>query len=109
MEPKSLLCIFLGYSNQYKGYYYLYSGTMKIYISWHFVFNELNFPYKNLEDLYLASSLANDFSTFEDWEDGGIVQPPPQVSNDIQIMLPSINAHIDGATHLTIASNYRPA
>lgn len=37
-EPKSLQCVLLGYSNQYKGYRCLYPPTGKVYISRHVVF-----------------------------------------------------------------------
>ena len=46
-EPKSLQCVFMGYSNQYKGYRCLYPPTGKIYISRHVIFDEEVFPFKD--------------------------------------------------------------
>lgn len=40
LEPRSLKCVFLGYSPNYKGYRCLYAPTGKVYISRHVVFNE---------------------------------------------------------------------
>lgn len=47
LEPKSLQCVFLGYSSQYKGYRCLYPPTNKVYISRHVIFDEECFPFKD--------------------------------------------------------------
>ena len=45
LEPKSLPCVFLGYSSKHKGYKCLYPPTDCIYISRHVVFDESILPY----------------------------------------------------------------
>ncbi|KAG7584280.1 Reverse transcriptase RNA-dependent DNA polymerase [Arabidopsis suecica] len=44
-DPKSLLCVFLGYTEQYKGYRCLHPPTGRVYISRHVLFDETRFPY----------------------------------------------------------------
>lgn len=46
MEPRSLQCVFLGYSPQHKGYRCLYPPIGKVYISRHIVFEEEVYPFK---------------------------------------------------------------
>jgi hypothetical protein len=45
LEPRSLPCIFLGYSDKHKGYRCLHISTGRIYISRHVVFDEKFFPF----------------------------------------------------------------
>lgn len=56
LEPRSLKCVFLGYSPQHKGYRCLYPPAGKVYISKHVVFDEERFPfmdqYKNQVPVY---------------------------------------------------------
>lgn len=47
LEPRSLLCVFLGYSPHYKGYRCLYPPTGRVYISRHVIFDEEVFPFKD--------------------------------------------------------------
>ncbi|PKU65522.1 Retrovirus-related Pol polyprotein from transposon TNT 1-94 [Dendrobium catenatum] len=47
LQPKSKSCVFLGYSDTYKGYKCLDLTTNKIHISRHTDFNEHVFPFKN--------------------------------------------------------------
>ncbi|KAG7593481.1 Reverse transcriptase RNA-dependent DNA polymerase [Arabidopsis thaliana x Arabidopsis arenosa] len=44
-DPKSLLCVFLGYTEKYKGYRCLHPPTGRVYISRHVLFDETRFPY----------------------------------------------------------------
>ncbi|CAA7036250.1 unnamed protein product [Microthlaspi erraticum] len=46
LEPRSLQCVFIGYSSQHKGYRCLYPPTGKTYICRHVVFDEECFPFK---------------------------------------------------------------
>lgn len=48
LQPKTTKCVFLGYASQYKGYICFDVSRNKYYISRHVVFNELDFPYKDL-------------------------------------------------------------
>ncbi|KAK1408669.1 hypothetical protein QVD17_40643 [Tagetes erecta] len=45
LSPRSLPCIFLGYSSQYKGYCCLEPSTSRLYISRHAKFEETQFPF----------------------------------------------------------------
>lgn len=60
-EPRSLLCVFLAYSPQFKGYRCLYPPTGKVYISRHVIFEESSFlfkdQYKHLVPRYETSLL----------------------------------------------------
>ena len=60
LAPKSLPCVFLGYSDRHKGYKCLYPATGKMFISRSVVFDETHFPYHDLSHLHHPSS---DFST----------------------------------------------
>lgn len=46
-DPKSLVCVFLGYSEHHKGYRCLHPPTCKVYINRHVLFDESRFPYKD--------------------------------------------------------------
>lgn len=56
LAPKSLPCVFLGYSDRHKGYKCLYPATGKLFISRSVVFDESHFPYHNLQTLHTPSS-----------------------------------------------------
>lgn len=45
-EPRSLQCVFVGYSMEHKGYRCLYPPTGRVYITRHAVFDEDCFPFK---------------------------------------------------------------
>ena len=45
LTPKTRRCIFIGYSIIHKGYRCFDSSSGRIFISWHVVFNENEFPY----------------------------------------------------------------
>lgn len=46
-DPKSLQCVFVGYSSLHKGYMCLYPPTGKVYITRHALFDEEIFPFKD--------------------------------------------------------------
>ena len=52
LQPRSLSCVFLGYSDQYKGYRCFHPPTRRVYLSCHIKFNEDDFPFHS----YMASS-----------------------------------------------------
>ena len=43
-DPKSLHCVFVGYSEKHKGYRCLHPPSVRVYISRHVLFEENNFP-----------------------------------------------------------------
>ena len=45
-DPKTVLCIFVGYSDKHKGYKCFHPFSKKMLISRHVVFDESSFPYK---------------------------------------------------------------
>ena len=45
-DQKSLHCVFLGYSEQHKGYRCLHPPSARVYVSRHVLFNEAQFPYQ---------------------------------------------------------------
>ena len=47
LEPRSLPCIFMGYSDKHKGYRCLHVSSGRVYISRHLVFDEVKFPFAN--------------------------------------------------------------
>lgn len=47
-DSKSLMCVFLGYSEQHKGYRCLYPLTGRVYLSRHVLFDENQFPYSDI-------------------------------------------------------------
>uniref|UniRef100_A0A2N9FCJ3 GAG-pre-integrase domain-containing protein n=1 Tax=Fagus sylvatica TaxID=28930 RepID=A0A2N9FCJ3_FAGSY len=48
LSPKSVQCVFLGYSNHYKGYRCLDPKTGRVYTSRHVVFDESTFPFATM-------------------------------------------------------------
>ncbi|KAG7533176.1 Reverse transcriptase RNA-dependent DNA polymerase [Arabidopsis thaliana x Arabidopsis arenosa] len=44
-DPRSLKCIFLGYTEKYKGYRCYYPPTGRVYLSRHVIFDESSFPF----------------------------------------------------------------
>jgi hypothetical protein len=62
LSPRSIPCIFLGYSPSYKGFRCLYPTTSRIYITHHAQFDETHFPFLNTSQAQPISSLQ--FSNF---------------------------------------------
>jgi hypothetical protein len=54
LSKRTLSCVLLGLSQQYKGYRYLYPPSGKVYISRHVIFNETIFSY-----IYLCETSNN--------------------------------------------------
>jgi GAG-pre-integrase domain len=46
LQPRSLPCVFLGYSLDHKGYKCLHIESGKLFISHHVIFDELTFPFR---------------------------------------------------------------
>jgi len=66
-DPKSLLCVFLGYNNKYKGYRCLHPPTGKVYICRHVLFDERKFPYS---DIYSQFQTISGSPLFTAWQKG---------------------------------------
>ena len=68
-SPKSLPCVFIGYSQFHKGYRCLYPSTGRVYISRHVVFNENHYPYANPSSSVVDFQGEKDLSmtTFIEW------------------------------------------
>ena len=63
-SPRSIPCIFLGYSPSYKGYRCLDPLTSKIYVTPHAKFDELNFPL--IPNSHAQSPASLDLSSFSE-------------------------------------------
>ena len=66
-DPKTLPCIFVGYSNNYKGYRCFHPSSRRFFIFHLVAFSEDSFPYKSTEQLATASSF--NITKFNDWID----------------------------------------
>jgi hypothetical protein len=62
LSPHSFKCVFLDYSNNYKGYKCLSLTTNKIFISRHVLFDEIYFPFK--EQSSSSSSQSSSITDF---------------------------------------------
>ncbi|CAA7059937.1 unnamed protein product [Microthlaspi erraticum] len=63
-DPKSLKCVFMGYSAKLKGYRCLYPPTGRVYISRHVIFDENRFPF---QDEYLSQHSPATTSLSKAW------------------------------------------
>ena len=54
-DPKSLLCVFVGYNERYKGYRCYHPPTGRVYINRHVLFDEERLPFKDTYKHLLAS------------------------------------------------------
>ena len=68
LDPKSLPCVFIGYSMKHKGYKCLYPPTGRVYISRLVVFDEFIFPYSTPTSLYKSDPLEGELCIFSEWE-----------------------------------------
>lgn len=73
LEPRSLSCIFMGYSDQHKGYHCLHIPTGRVYISRHVVFDELKFPFTENS---ASTSDQHTPSKFQDWLSHSVMPTP---------------------------------
>lgn len=64
LAPRSISCVFIGYSSQYKGYRCLDPSSNRIYTTCHAVFDEQNFPFSDITSKSDQATLV--FSKFED-------------------------------------------
>ncbi|KAK2458167.1 putative mitochondrial protein [Trifolium repens] len=66
-DPKTILCVFVGYSDTYKGYKCFHPSSKKFFISRHVVFDELFFPYKNNHHNIIPHPTPHVVSIFDSW------------------------------------------
>ncbi|GAA0171887.1 hypothetical protein LIER_25821 [Lithospermum erythrorhizon] len=91
-QYRSILCIFTGYSPQYKGYQCLHLPTGRVYISRHVVFDESIFPFTQDALSTNSSSLSSNSNSYSITPSSLVVLPhhdlppdslsrPPQLPN----------------------------
>lgn len=66
-DPKTIICVFVGYSDRHKGYKCFHPSSKKLFISRHVVFDELCFPYKTNHHNTILSSTPHVVSVFDSW------------------------------------------
>lgn len=76
-DPRSLPCIFLGYSDKHKGYQCLHQSTSRVYISRHVVFDENHFPFSPLFNSCDEAQIKGELSIFHEWIDPCEEDPSP--------------------------------
>lgn len=63
-DPRSLPCVFVGFSDRHKGYMCLYPPTGRVYISRHVVFDESMYPFKQPSDLFALAQVDGECPSF---------------------------------------------
>jgi len=58
-DPKTVLCVFVGYSEKHKGYKCFHPPSRKFFISRHVVFDEIVFSFKSSSNSPAASYVLN--------------------------------------------------
>jgi hypothetical protein len=91
-DPKTVLCIFVEYSDKHKEYKCFHPSSKKMIISRHVVFDESFFPYKQKIQNYITPSLTHVMSIFYSWL-------PPTVSNSVADIQPQCPLHHAQAHH----------
>lgn len=85
LDPKSLVCVFIGYNEKYKGYRCLYPPTGRVYISRHVLFDESVFPFA---DMYSQFHRPTDSVLLMAWRDAHLKQPETTSPDDIPEEVP---------------------
>ncbi|KAK6781838.1 hypothetical protein RDI58_019634 [Solanum bulbocastanum] len=108
LSSRSLPCIFIGYSSQYKGYRCLDPATSRIYVTRHARFDEHSLPFsrttssKDLNSLQLATFLE---SLSMPQESSTVTDPSPSSAS---LHLPSSCPPCCDAYHSDISTPYQP-
>lgn len=97
---KSVLCVFAGYSDKYKGYKCFHPPSRKFIISRHVVFDETSFPFKSSNS---SSSSIHVHSVFDSWlpnsvspySDTRLQEPTSTTHSNITIPTVVTNSHHD--------------
>uniref|UniRef100_A0A2N9J0X7 Uncharacterized protein n=1 Tax=Fagus sylvatica TaxID=28930 RepID=A0A2N9J0X7_FAGSY len=74
LEPRSLPCLFVGYSDKHKGYHCLHLSTGRVYTSQHVVFDETSFPFAPPISIPPITELVP--STLAEWISPSPAPPP---------------------------------
>ena len=110
-DPKSLLCVFLGYNEKYKGYRCYHPPTGRVYINRHVLFDEDSLPYRDTYQ-HLVPDPTTALSTAWRSQTVSSAQPVPTDSSDNNaaaeesqsIMRPSvISTQTETATYNNVA------
>lgn len=80
LDPKSLVCVFLGYNKKYKGYRSFYPPTGKVFISRHVLFDENHFPFG---DIYSQFHKTTDSSVLNSWRSVNLQQSNYETETEV--------------------------
>jgi hypothetical protein len=83
-DPKTVLCIFVGYSDKHKGYKCFHPSSKKMIISRHVVFDKSFFPYKQKIQNHITPSPTHVMNIFYSWL-------PPTVYNSAADIQPTMS------------------
>ena len=99
LDPKSLPCVFIGYSMKHKGYKCLYPLTRQVYISRNVVFDESIFPYSTPTSFYKSDPLKGELCIFLEREIDPQRDSLPPYSTPLSIFAPPESQDITGQLH----------
>ncbi|GLT46299.1 hypothetical protein SLA2020_200620 [Shorea laevis] len=92
LQPRSLPCVFLGYSPIHKGYKCLHPSTQRIYISRHVIFDEHFMPYTDLTNISKHVAIDGEFCKYPDCDEwlqvSSHLQPSKHFDEHLQISRP---------------------
>ncbi|RWR75576.1 Zinc finger, CCCH-type [Cinnamomum micranthum f. kanehirae] len=100
--PRSLPCVFLGYSTTFKGYRCYYPPTGRIYTSRHVVFDEHTFPFKDPGSLFSITNKNGAITTFSEWVSGAsesTSSPSPAFISSLPAVTDAPSASSSAAPH----------
>ena len=89
LSPRSIPCIFLGYSSMHKGFWCMDVSTSQIYFTCHAKFDEFYFPFSNTG--LISSILHLGFSLFDEPSKLVIVSPPAPSKPSSQSSMPLLS------------------
>jgi len=102
-DPKTVLCIFVGYSDKHKGYKCFHPSSRNVFISCHMVFNELFFSFKTTQKQSMEPPTSHVISIFYSWLPQ--IHPTRTAEPDSQALTPSATIHLPHIPSLTFVSS----